>query len=100
MRLSRLQKYILEKCSSNKSGAELKTAFYNFYPAKKFKKNKKNVQDIIHKSLESMVGKDLIVAFGRQTAKKWFIYKVKLTKPGRRLVKEIIKSRQRRLPIK
>jgi len=100
MRLSGLQKYILGQCYLNKNGLAAKADFYGFYPKKEFEENKKNIQDIVNKSLESLVAKDLIVAFGHKTAQKWFINKDKLTPGGKRAAKEIIKSKQRRLPIK
>jgi len=100
MRLSGLQKYILGQCYLNKNGLAAKADFYGFYPKKEFEENKKNIQDIVNKSLESLVAKDLLVAFGHKTAQKWFINKVKLTPGGKRAAKEIIKSKQRRLPIK
>ncbi len=100
MRLSGLQKYILAQCYSSKNSLCPKANFYGFYLKKEFDKNKKGIQDIIHRSLESLVAKDLLIAFGRKTAKKWFINKVKLTPGGKRTAKEIIKQRQRKLPIK
>ncbi|MDD5290685.1 MAG: hypothetical protein PHZ04_01065 [Patescibacteria group bacterium] len=100
MRLSGLQKYILGQCYLNKNGLVAKADFYGFYPKEEFEENKKSIQDIIHNSLEGLVAKDLLVAFGRKTAKKWFINKVKLTPAGKRAAKEIIKQRQRKLPIK
>jgi hypothetical protein len=100
MRLSSLQKFILEKCLEGKNNAESKRHFFVFYPAEEFKKNKKAIQDVLHKSIESLVAKDLVVAHGYKTAKKWHIKKVKLTSDGRRRAKEILKSRQKKLPIK
>jgi len=99
MRLSGLQKYILNQCYL-KNGGGLRGDFYGFYSKKELAENKKNREDIIHNSLESLVAKDLLVAFGRKTAQKWFINKVKLTAKGRKIAKEIIKQRQRKLPIK
>ena len=99
MRLSGLQKYILSQCYL-KNGTGSREDFYGFYHKKELAENKKSIQDIIHKSLESLVAKDLFIAFGRKTAQKWFISKVKLTAKGRKMAKEIIKSKQRRLPIK
>jgi len=72
-------------------------SFYKFYSTDAIKANKKSIQDIIHKSLESLTTNDLVVSFGRQTAKKWFIQKIKLTARGRKKAKEIIKSRQPKL---
>lgn len=96
MRLSKLQKYILEKCYNYKSS--LPADFYDFYGAKT--KSRKLVQDIIHKSLDSLTDKDLLSATGKKTAQKWFIHKVKLTNLGKKLTIKIIKNRQRKLPIK
>lgn len=96
MRLSKLQKYILEKCYNFKSAWP--ADFYDFY--NKSAKKRKLIQDIIHKSLDSLVAKDLLTALGKKTAKKWFIHKVKLTNFGKKSAIKIIKNRQRKLPIK
>lgn len=114
MRLSRLQKYILEKCYLSKSKGGQKVDFYDFYSKKELKKNhrksrrqggasgagKKIIQDVIHKSLDSLVVKDLLIAIGKKTAKKWYIKKVRLTASGKRLARELIKSKQLKLKIK
>jgi len=97
MRLSKLQKYILEKCHSLKSS--LPADFYGYYKAGGAK-SKKIIQDIVHKSLDSLVAGDLITALGKKTAKKWFIHKIRLTNLGKKIAIKIIKNRQRRLPIK
>ena len=96
MRLSKLQKYVLEKCYNYKSS--FPPDFYDFYAKKN--KSKKLIQDIIHKSLNSLVENDLLVAQGKKTAKKWFIQKVKLTALGRKNAVAILKNKQRKLPIK
>ncbi|MDD4901315.1 MAG: hypothetical protein PHS62_04435 [Patescibacteria group bacterium] len=122
MRLSKLQKYILEKCYNYKSMAP--TDFYDFYVSpsaaplqmghirikstrsggrmvgEKKILDKKLVQSIIHKSLDSLIAKDFLTAIGKKTSQKWFIYKIKLTNLGRKTAIEIIKNRQRKLPIK
>jgi len=99
MRLSGLQKYILNQCYL-KNGGGLRGDFYGFYSKKELAENKKSREDTVHSSLESLVAKDLLIAFGRKTAQKWFITKVRLTAKGKRRAKEIIKQRQRKLPIK
>ncbi len=96
MRLSKLQKFILEKCYNLKSS--MPVDFYDFY--KKRSKSRKLIQDIIHKSLDSLVASDMLSAIGKKTAKKWFIHKVKLTSLGKKSAFKIIKSRQRKLPLK
>ena len=100
MRLSKLQKYILNQCYLSKNKAKLKADFYSFYSKKELEKNQRNITDVIHRSLESMVAKDFLIAYGKKTSQKWFIQKVKLTSEGKRVAKEIIKQRQRKLPIK
>ncbi|MFH1583122.1 MAG: hypothetical protein ABIB72_02270 [Candidatus Falkowbacteria bacterium] len=102
MRLSKLQKYILEKCYNFKASQPVE--FYNFYlsvqAGKKRVKSKKIIQDTIHNSLDSLVAGDLLTAIGKKTSKKWFIHKVKLTNLGKKIAIKIIKNRQRKLPIK
>ncbi|MFA6306978.1 MAG: hypothetical protein WCV70_03275 [Patescibacteria group bacterium] len=102
MRLSKLQKFILEKCHNFKASSPAE--FYDFYlsarAGKKAVKSKKLIQDIIRKSLDSLVAGDLLTAIGKKTAKKWFIHKVKLTNIGKKIANLIIKNRQRKLPIK
>ena len=102
MRLSKLQKYILEKIYNFR--ASLPAEFYDFYlsarAGKKSAKSKKIIQDIIHKSLDSLVAGDLLTAIGKKTAKKWFIHRIKLTNLGKKIANLIIKNRQRKLPIK
>ncbi len=95
-----MQKYILTQCYLSKNKVKLKVDFYDFYSEKDLEKNYKNIQDIIHKSIESLTKKDLIISFGKRTAFKWFIEKVKLTANGKNLAKEIILKKQRKLPIK
>lgn len=99
MRLSPLQKYILKTCGAD-NGTGKKEDFYGFYNTAEFSKNKKIIQDTIHKCLESLVARDLAVAYGKKTAQKWFIEKIRLTGQGRQAVKDIIKKRQAKLPIK
>lgn len=99
MRLSKLQEFILSKFHSGKNGILNKSEFYSFYADGKLKKNKKNIQDTIHKSIESLVANDLLIAYGHKTARKWFIAKVKITGKGKKLIKQILKNRQRQLPL-
>lgn len=98
MGLSQLQKYILNQSYLAKNGSSFKADFYGFYPAKEITKSFKNIQNTVHKSLEGLVTGDYLVAFGYQTAKKWHIRRVKLTAKGKKLVKVLIKKRQRKLP--
>ena len=100
MRLSRLQKFILTHCYGSKSKTCLKTEFYNYYSKKELKKDKLGIQVALQKSIDNLVFKDLTAAYGHKTMKKWYIHKVRLTAKGKRIAKDLIKSRQRKLPIK
>ena len=74
--------------------------FFKFYNVDEREKNKKSIQDILHKSLESLTANDLVVSFGRKTAQKWFISKIKLTSSGLKMARIILTDRQKKLPIK
>ena len=100
MRLSKLQKFIILKCFENKGGGEQKTEFYKYYSAKKAKEKRVAIQVAIQNSIDSLVEKDLIVAYGHKTAKKWTVNRVKLTSKGKKLARELILSNQKKLPIK
>ncbi len=100
MRLSKLQKYILTRCYENKNVKVPKFAFYKYYPDKEVKENRLGVQVGVQGSIENLVSKNLLVAFGHKTAKKFYINKVKLTAKGREEARGLIKNRQRKLPIK
>jgi hypothetical protein len=90
----------LEKCFNHPDKFILKPDFYIFYGISEFGKNKKKYLDIIHCSLENLVSKDLINTFGKKTKEKWFIEKVSLTSKGKIIAKEMIKNRQKKLPLK
>jgi hypothetical protein len=99
MRLSLLQKYILQKCWEDRSYSANKNVFYGFYPAAEFKDNLKTIQKTVHKSLETLVERDLIVAYGKKTAEKFFINKVRLTREGVKASKDIVMAKQGKLPL-
>jgi DNA-binding MarR family transcriptional regulator len=76
-----------------------KREFYEFYSKKELNNHKKSAQDAVHKSIERLVEKDLLAVYGHKTAKRWFIHKAKITSRGKKIIRELIKKRQRRLPI-
>lgn len=99
MGLSRLQKYILTKCYYEKNGIVGKRELYDFYSKSELEK-KINIQVVLQKSIETLVKKDLLISHGHKTAKKWFVHKVRITSRGKKIIKQLIKKRQRKLPIK
>ncbi len=100
MKFSELQKYVLINCYLAHPQARRKEYFFNFYNRDNTIKNRKIVQDIIHNSLESLVRRDLLVAWGKKTSKKWFIEKVQLTIGGGKIARGLVAGRQKKLPIK
>ncbi|MFH1281808.1 MAG: hypothetical protein ABIH91_03735 [Candidatus Omnitrophota bacterium] len=54
----------------------------------------------LQKSIDNMVEKDYLIAYGHKTSQKWYVEKIKLTVKGRKIAKSLIKGRQRKLPIK
>jgi hypothetical protein len=100
MRFSKLQQFILEKCKTSQNKLVSMVDFFAFYSNKDIEVNKKQIRDIIHRSLDNLVAKDYLISFGRKTANKWFIEKVKLTAKGRTAGKFIIESKQKKLPLK
>ena len=99
MHLSDLQKFILRKAGENEDLVFLKKVFFSYYKDNA-KIKKKNIQDTVHRSLENLTGKNLIIAYGRKTKEKWFIDKIKLSNQGKEMAKQLLTSRQRKLPIK
>lgn len=95
MRLSILQKYILKQCAQAKGKIISKSRLENFYKGKK----PADAINIITKSAERLIKKELIVGFGEKTAHKWFIKQVKLTPKGRKLVRGLF-GVQQQLPFK
>lgn len=101
MRLSPLQRYILQMCfaprlrSGNKGVG--RAIFNKFYEGKEVKK--KDIVDAITKTLERLIDKGLMVGLGVRTPKKWYIKEVRLTPLGRRLAKKL-QGEQQKLPLK
>ncbi|KKU38812.1 MAG: hypothetical protein UX54_C0030G0008 [Parcubacteria group bacterium GW2011_GWA2_46_39] len=98
MRLSPLQKFILRLCYSRQPKISRK-GFIKFYEKQKKKPSKDDIVNIITKSMESLIDKELMVGFGERTSKKWYIKEVKLTAKGRRQAKKLL-GEQQALPLK
>ncbi|HAH04139.1 MAG: hypothetical protein UV78_C0030G0007 [Parcubacteria group bacterium GW2011_GWA2_43_17] len=97
MKLSVLQKFIvLEAYGQKKTDRRI---FAGFYAKQKKSPSKKDLVNVITKSLERLIDKGLMVGFGQRTKDKWFIKEVALTPLGRRVTKKIL-GEQRQLPFK
>jgi hypothetical protein len=62
-------------------------------------KQPKDVQDVVTKSLESLIDRGWLIGYGRRTPKKWFINEIRLTAAGRKLARKLL-GEQLRLPLK
>lgn len=56
-------------------------------------------EEIITKSLMSLIDRGFAIGYGRRTPCKWFITHIKLTKQGIKKAIEILESKQRKLPL-
>lgn len=96
MRLSSLQRYILNNCFGVR-GKVGRVVFGTFYEDKKVRP--KDTTDAITKTLERLIDKGLMVGYGVRTPKKWYIKEVRLTPLGRKVTKRLL-GEQQRLPLK
>jgi hypothetical protein len=94
MRLSPLQKYILRSCYGNGQPKINRVSFPRFYDSHKQKPTKGDIVNIITKSLESLIDKELMVGYGVRTPHKWYIKEVKLMPKGRRLARQLLGQQQ------
>ena len=99
MKLSKLQKYILEKAWQSKKRKVSRHNFHSFYSQKKKNPLKSLQIKIITKSIERLIGRGLLIGFGEKTQYKLFIKKVKLTLLGKKVIKKIL-GEQIKLPFK
>ncbi|MFH1111589.1 MAG: hypothetical protein V1712_00775 [Patescibacteria group bacterium] len=98
MRLSPLQKYILRLCYSRQPKVS-RNGFVRFYEQRKKKPKVDDIMNIITKSLESLIDKELMTGYGVRTSHKWYIKEVKLTLKGRKLTRKLL-GEQQTLPFK
>ena len=99
MKLSRLQRYILINCYLARKGRVLKRKLASFYDKVTKKPKAKDINDIVSRSVNLLIKKDLAIGFGSKTARKWYLKEVRLTPRGRALAKKLL-GEQRKLPFK
>jgi hypothetical protein len=99
MKLSALQKYILKQCVQSKDKTISKLVLENFYNNKTKKPNRKDITNIITKSVERLIKKEMIIGYGWKTPHKWYITQVKLTPVGKKVAKGLF-GVQQKLPLK
>jgi len=97
MRLSRLQKFILLQCYFERGKKISRGRLERFYENKRVKPKKEDIINIITKSLERLIDKELLVGYGVRTPHKWYIKEIKLTLKGRKEAKKYL-GEQQKLP--
>ena len=97
MRLSKLQKFILQRSLESRNSNLKKSDFFRFY-GKSDRGSMVAIQSSVQESLDNLVEKNLLVAYGHHTAQKWHIEYVRLTPFGKKTAREIMKNRQKKLP--
>lgn len=95
--LSQLQEYILKKSLGCKRGGIDKNTFFKFYES--IKNKPKDIENIIIKSLNRLIERDLIVTFCKKTKYKTFINKILLTSQGKKMARKLLGT-QVKLPMK
>ncbi|MBU0707753.1 hypothetical protein KKG41_05275 [Patescibacteria group bacterium] len=94
MRLSPLQKFILVEVYANRNKKTHRKLFNRFYQAQKKRPKPYDIQNIITKSIERLIDRELLMGYGRRTSRKWFIDEVNLTNLGRRIAKTLLGEQQ------
>ncbi|MDX9893153.1 MAG: hypothetical protein RB292_01925 [Patescibacteria group bacterium] len=89
MKLSALQKYILKQAYQTKDKTISKLGLEKFYSNAKTKPKPKDLANIITKSVERLIKKELVIGYGWRTACKWFIDKARLTPQGNKVAREL-----------
>ncbi len=96
MRFSKLQKHILLECWGRKHRLN-KKELLEFYFERQIKLHKKEIQDIVTRSIQSLIKKGCLIGYGRRTPQRWYIKEIHLTLQGRREARKLL-GKQQRLP--
>jgi hypothetical protein len=99
MRLSSLQRYILLACYDAKGQRRAHSGLEQFYESEKKRPSEKDAQDAVTRSLERLIDKELLIGYGVRTSHKWYLKEIQLTPKGRKVVRQLLESRQTRLPL-
>ncbi len=100
MKLSDLQKYTLKQAWQTKDKTVGKDVLARFYSGRKNKPKDKDLINVITKSVERLIEKELVVGYGWRTSQKWFIRQVKLTPKGKKIARRLAVGIQQKLPLK
>ena len=97
MRLSGLQRFMLIECYNRRTSRLPRKTVHAFY--KSMPKQPENIQDVVTKSLESLIDRGLLIGYGRRTPEKWFIDEIRLTPKGRKIARTLL-GEQLHLPFR
>lgn len=99
MKLSTLQKFILVQ-SLLQGGKIERSLFHKFYSQQNKKTKEQYQENIITKSLEHLIDRELMMGYGKRTPHKWFVTYVSLTKKGAKISQNLLEEKQIKLPLK
>lgn len=99
MNISNLQKYILVSAYTSRTKKISRRGFEKFYKNQKKTPKKDDIKNIITKSLERLIDKEMLIGYGRRTPHKWFVDEIQLTAWGRQTAKKML-GEQQKLPFK
>lgn len=94
MQLSPLQRYILTQAVGSPQGALRRGAIAHFYDDAARRPKPRDLATIIARSVERLIAKALVVGYGRKTAYKWYIDRVRLTPKGRGAARKLLGVQQ------
>lgn len=97
MRLSGLQRFALIECYTRRSTRLIRKVVHGYY--RSMPKQPGHVQDVVTKSLESLIDRGLLIGYGRRTPKRWFIDEIRLTPRGRKIARTLL-GEQLSLPLR
>jgi len=95
MKLSDLQKYILRQAWPTKDKTVSKNVLAKFYSNQKAPPPVKDIINVITKSVERLIKKELVIGYGWRTPHKWFIRQVRLTPKGKKVAKSLFGIQQK-----
>lgn len=99
MQLSDLQKFILKRTYRGELCRVSREEFKEFYSGKSRAPKEEEQVNVITRSIERLIDRELLIGYGRRTRHKWFIEEVKLTAMGMKEGRMLL-SQQQKLPFK
>lgn len=99
MRLSGLQRYILQQLADSREPSLRSNWLTRFYAGTPDQPTPHDRARILARSLDRLIVKALVIGYGKKTAHKWFIQRVRLTTKGRGVARRL-SGEQQILPLR